>query len=433
MFDENGEPIAEDPWASIVDLMSALVLVLFLAVIFFVTNYSQVSEELEVEKENLIQRSADLERTRLKLKDETQARLDLERRERLLLAEAERLKGERAALVAETEKLKGERVALTAETEQLKRERSALTAETERLTSDRVALTARTETLERERAVLTSTTERLEKERAALTVKTERLSGEQVALTAKTEDLKAQRVALVAERKKLIQERAKLKKELQNERDLLRKERAEFLADQKRLLGDKDKLSSETERLNAQVLKLQAALREAAEQQSSMMSSLAQSFKDAKAKGVSVDREAGKIILKSEVLFSKGKSSLTEEGRVSLRGVSIGLMKVLADPKMRSRIEGVMIEGHTSSSGAFERNLQLSSERALNTLEYMLSSPEMKQVDKETRRLFFAGAFGPNRPVVINGREDPKKSRRIEIRVLFNQSTLKSLTDVISK
>ena len=34
MYDENGKLIPEDPWSSIVDLMSALVLVLFLAVIF---------------------------------------------------------------------------------------------------------------------------------------------------------------------------------------------------------------------------------------------------------------------------------------------------------------------------------------------------------------------------------------------------------------
>lgn len=447
MFDENGEPIAEDPWASIVDLMSALVLVLFLAVIFFVTNYSEVSEELTLEKQNLAERSADLERTRIALEDSNNARLALAERERLLLAQTENLKRDRAQLLAETERLEAERSLLSSETERLERERVALTTQTERLTADRVALTAQTERLiadrtsltaraerlEEERLALTAQTEQLRSDKVALTTRTELLNGERVSLTAETEDLRSQRAALIAEKEKLERDRTSLTSQLDAEKLKLQQERVAFDADKKRLLGDKSALSSETERLNAQVLRLQAALREAAERQAGMMTSLAESFEQARAEGVSVDREGGKIILKSEVLFSKGQADLTEGGRESLKSVSIGLMKVLSDPKLRESVEGVMIEGHTSSSGAFERNLHLSSERSLNTLEFMLQLPEFKNADPRVRQLFFAGAFGPSRPVLVRGKEDPKKSRRIEIRVLFNQTQVKSLADVITR
>ena len=77
MYDENGEHIPEDPWSSVVDLMSALVLVLFLAVIFFITNYSEVSEELAAEQVILQQRSADLEKTRQSLVSAQESNVDL--------------------------------------------------------------------------------------------------------------------------------------------------------------------------------------------------------------------------------------------------------------------------------------------------------------------------------------------------------------------
>ena len=132
------------------------------------------------------------------------------------------------------------------------------------------------------------------------------------------------------------------------------------------------------------------------------------------------------------MLFSKGRSKLTDAGRISLQQVSQGLVKVLTDPKMRPIVEGVMIEGHTSSSGEYKRNLRLSAERSLNTLDFLLGLPGIKRT--RLQNLFFAGAFGESRPVKnARGREDSIKSRRIEISALFNQSQVKSLTYDISK
>ena len=134
------------------------------------------------------------------------------------------------------------------------------------------------------------------------------------------------------------------------------------------------------------------------------------------------------------MLFSRGDTTLTEAGKRSLASVSRGLIKVLRDPKMRAIVDGVMIEGHASSSGAFEKNLRLSADRSLNTLSYLLSLSAFKGRGAALQKLFFAGAFGENRPIRdARGREDAVKSRRIEIRVLFNQSQLNRIADGIAQ
>lgn len=373
IFDENGRPVPEDPWSSIVDLMSALVLVLFLAVIFFVTNFSEVSAALEVERDTLATRSAALKSTEEMLKSANAQNLDL-------IAREERLTLERQGLISEKQSLLDEK--------------RGLIAEREALVADKA---------------------RLESEQASLIKDRDELAANRASLLKEQEALKAKQIRLLAEREELRTDRAKL------------------LGDKEKLLGDKDALTSETEKLNAQVLALQAAIREASSKQANLMNSLASSFESANAQGVSVDREGGKIILKSEVLFSKGEAKLTEEGKQSIQQVSEGLLKVLGAAELRRQVEGIMVEGHTSSSGKYLKNLKLSSERAINTLEFLLSLPKLKKSSKETRALFFAGAFGESRPVLKRGTEDKVKSRRIEIRLLFNQSEVKSLANAISK
>ena len=346
MYDENGRPLPEDPWSSIVDLMSALVLVLFLAVIFFITNFSEVSAALEAEKDTLNRRSIDLEATRKQLITANASNLSLLAREEKLLSEKKLLEEQQQRLLQEQQRMKAERVDLLQEQQTLKDERV-----------------------------------------------------------------------------NLLQEQTSLKLEKEN-----------LLNDQKRLLADKQNLTSQTTALTQQVLSLKQAIQDAANKQSNLMTALATSFEQAKVQGVEIDPKEGKIILKSEVLFSQGQSQLTTDGKQSLKGVSDGLIKVLNSSQFLSQVDGIMVEGHTSSAGKYLQNLNLSSERAINTLEFLLSLPNIKSSSSNIKRLFFAGAFGESKLVRNqDGTEDEVKSRRIEIRLLFNQSQIKSLTNAISQ
>jgi len=345
MYDESGEPLPEDPWSSVVDLMTSLVLVLFLAVIFFVSSYSESTEQLEAQRVTLSAtrdalearrveldvKRVELERTLVDLSD-TNAAL------RLLEEERARLRDERAALLGDKEALLGDKARLTAEREALDAERRALLGDKEALERDRARLTAANSSLGTQNSSL------------------------------------AQRVGELQERL---------------QREAARRERV------------MDSFEQSVQRLNAE--------------------------------GVSVDKEGGKLVLKSEVLFEHNDAALSPRGLEELRAVSQALRQVLSDPELKNAIEGVMVEGHTSSEGTVTHNLKLSSERALSALNYLLERPEGRG-DSPYQRLLFAGAFGEGRPALdARGREDAALSRRIEIRVLFHQSDTRRLADELSQ
>ncbi len=353
MYDENGKPIPEDPWSSIVDLMSALVLVLFLAVIFFVTNLSEASSALESERAVMAEKSVILSDTQNKLATANAQNLDLIAREERLLSDKKALESKAALLLAD---------------------------------------------------------------QARLIKEQEKLKAEQLALLQERSELKAQKDQLLGDKSKLLGDKNKL------------------LGDKNKLLGDKAALTNKTQALNAQVLKLQAAIKEAAAQRTSLMNQLESTFNQKSTQGVSLDKEGGKIILKSEVLFPVGQAELTAEGKKNLGKISAALIEVLKESEFRAQVEGIMIEGHTSQAGPFRKNLELSAQRSMHTLQFLLSLPQLKKSDVQLKRLFFAGAFGESRPILKkNGQEDEVKSRRIEIRLLFNQAHIKGLTDALSK
>ena len=360
MYDENGKPIPEDPWSSIVDLMSALVLVLFLAVIFFVTNLSEASSALESERAVMAEKSVILSDTQNKLATANAQNLDLIAREERLLSDKKALESKAALLLAD---------------------------------------------------------------QARLIKEQEKLKAEQLALLQERSELKAQKDQLLGDKSKLLGDKNKLLGD-----------KNKLLGDKNKLLGDKAALTNKTQALNAQVLKLQAAIKEAAAQRTSLMNQLESTFNQKSTQGVSLDKEGGKIILKSEVLFPVGQAELTTEGKKNLGKISAALIEVLKESEFRAQVEGIMIEGHTSQAGPFRKNLELSAQRSMHTLQFLLSLPQLKKSDVQLKRLFFAGAFGESRPILKkNGQEDEVKSRRIEIRLLFNQAHIKGLTDALSK
>lgn len=116
-----GQPQQDDPWSSIVDLMSAFALVLFLAVMFFIINYNRAESQL---KERGI---------RLKIQSQK-----LERKAKALVVSTQNLKTSRkneqalqiilAKLEEQRKKLKEEMTLLTQEKDKVQKDRDNLSA-----------------------------------------------------------------------------------------------------------------------------------------------------------------------------------------------------------------------------------------------------------------------------------------------------------------
>ena len=403
MYDESGNLIPEDPWSSIVDLMSALVLVLFLAVIFFVSNYSEVTTALDNERVALQLKTDELKSAQAEMLSLNLNLTELKRREQALSVKASELSAEKRALLGDKARLIAERDVLSADRDSLTQARAQLLADKDKLIAERDSLSADRDSLTQARAQLLADKDKLIAERDSLSADRDRLS---------------------VEKESIADERA----QLLTQKERLEREQDALLGDKRRLIDDQEQLKSKNDQLDAQVASLTTELKALKERQQSVMTSLSDAFKQANAQGVSVDKEGGKITMKSEVLFGVGEALLSEQGMRELDGVSKGLSLVLNNPQYKDLIEGVMIEGHTSSEGKGAENRALSADRALAALNYLLKRSRPSERARY-ERLFFAGAFGEGRPVTNQqGQEQPALSRRIEIRILFNQTDTQRLT-----
>ncbi len=85
-----------------------------------------------------------------------------------------------------------------------------------------------------------------------------------------------------------------------------------------------------------------------------------------------VDPNDGSIILESDVLFSSGDATLSEEGRRYISQVLPVYLNVLLSDEYRPYISEIVIEGHTDTLSGYMQNLELSQQRAYAVAEVVL-------------------------------------------------------------
>jgi outer membrane protein OmpA-like peptidoglycan-associated protein len=128
------------------------------------------------------------------------------------------------------------------------------------------------------------------------------------------------------------------------------------------------------------------------------------------------DSKTGSLDCLDGSLFARGGVSVLPEARARLdeqlhRYIAI----LLDDPKIRSSLSAIVIEGHTDSTGSHKANQRLSLQRAhgivqrLQTLAWAAAYPLEDYLRPKSAR--------QNEPIMINGVENETVSRRI--RILF--------------
>jgi len=117
---------------------------------------------------------------------------------------------------------------------------------------------------------------------------------------------------------------------------------------------------------------------------------------------INVKKDArGTIISMSYVLFAVGKTSLSNELKVSLAKVA-GILLVYRDSQIK-------VEGHTDNTGTAELNQTLSEQRARNVMNFLT------EIGVEKLRLSSSG-YGMGRPDASNETEEGRKiNRRVDI------------------
>ena len=121
--------------------------------------------------------------------------------------------------------------------------------------------------------------------------------------------------------------------------------------------------------------------------------------------------------------FPVGGSALTPAGGGFIENFFAGFAAKVCDPKIRDKIDSIVIEGHTDQSGektpdGVRRNIELGQRRSYSVLERALKGAESQPAVYECLlKLASASGRGSRSPVLVNGAYDPDKSRRVEIRI----------------
>ncbi len=142
--------------------------------------------------------------------------------------------------------------------------------------------------------------------------------------------------------------------------------------------------------------------------------------------GATIDRDSLSIrFLEPEVLFGSGKANLTRHFETILNDFFPRYIAMLASAKFRDDIEEIRIEGHTSSEWdahpdtdrAYFDNMRLSMNRTWNVLEYCLGRLDQQPLREWVEGRVTANGLSSSRPILVNGVEDRRMSRRVEFRV----------------
>src|SRR5690348_446407 len=121
-----------------------------------------------------------------------------------------------------------------------------------------------------------------------------------------------------------------------------------------------------------------------------------------------------RFVLQSEVFFDTGKADLKPEGRTELDTVANALLDL--EKQIPTDIAWVLrVDGHTDvrpiTSGLFKSNWQLSAERAIAVVQYLIAKGVQPQ------RLVAAG-FGEFQPIDNGNTEEAyRRNRRIEFKL----------------
>ncbi len=154
------------------------------------------------------------------------------------------------------------------------------------------------------------------------------------------------------------------------------------------------------------------------------------------------DKFSGTIKISDLELFELNSWELSAKGRQYMsKFVPVYLDTIMKTPDITDKISQIVIEGHTDSqtfAGAktpeeqYYKNMDLSLKRASSVAQYIVYSDYSGKKDYEAElfKLLSVEGKGPSQPVLVNGKEDFAKSRRVELKIVFKD---KSVLDAIKK
>lgn len=141
---------------------------------------------------------------------------------------------------------------------------------------------------------------------------------------------------------------------------------------------------------------------------------------------------AGVVKISDLELFDINSYELSPKGKQYLSKFAPAYLdSIFSNEYLNKNIEKIIIQGHTDSQtykGEFSedeqymKNMELSLKRAYSVANYMTNTPYNKENGNRLRKMIIVEGASFSSPVLVNGKEDYAKSRRVELKVIMKGS-----------
>lgn len=140
-----------------------------------------------------------------------------------------------------------------------------------------------------------------------------------------------------------------------------------------------------------------------------------------------VDEMTGDIKISDLELFELGSYNLSPKGKVYLdKLIPIYINTIFSKKELIDEVDNIIVQGHTDSqtySGikdtnlSYMKNMELSLQRANAVADYMFRTGYDKKYSEKLREILTVEGKSYSEPILVNGKEDYNKSRRVELRL----------------
>ena len=140
-----------------------------------------------------------------------------------------------------------------------------------------------------------------------------------------------------------------------------------------------------------------------------------------------IDKTTGDLEIPAAALFSLNSYVLTPDGKQLLsKLVPLYVDTLFSKKALINKLESISIVGHTDSQTfagvkskdlQFIRNMDLSLKRANTVAEFILQTGYNKKNADALRKMIVVEGKSFNEPVLVNGKEDYEKSRRVILKL----------------
>ncbi|MBE7711690.1 MAG: OmpA family protein [Cyanobacteria bacterium SIG31] len=145
-----------------------------------------------------------------------------------------------------------------------------------------------------------------------------------------------------------------------------------------------------------------------------------------------VDPISGVVKISDLELFEINSYTLSEKGKIYLSKFAPAYLDSLfTNDYMNKHLDKIIIQGHTDSqtfAGKYSddqqymKNMELSLNRAYAVANYMTNTPYNKANGDRLRKMIIVEGASFSNPVLVNGKEDYSKSRRVELKLVMKKT-----------